>query len=308
MLHISHQTTLKKQLVWAGAGLVAIGAVIAISIGLTIQTHAIGTGTNVVYVTPSDTQGWTSAAPLADTRANGSVSFVADANTPYGTAALRLATGDNTVVDGQMQDKVQYMKAANMPLSSITGLGYSTKQVAASFTAGLPSFQLPVCLEGFNTTTNNCNVVPGTTQSSFTTLVYEPYIDQGNTAVLQNTWQTWNVSTGKLWSSRTVDGLVSTQGSTTYLLSDLQAQFPNATLLAFGVDVGSNNPNYDTRVDGVVVNNTLYDFELTAPVTKPVPTDKNQCKDGGWMNLFETDGSAFKNQGQCVSYVMSDRQ
>jgi hypothetical protein len=34
-----------------------------------------------------------------------------------------------------------------------------------------------------------------------------------------------------------------------------------------------------------------------------IPTDKNQCKDGGWMTLFRADGSTFKNQGDCIQYV-----
>lgn len=33
-------------------------------------------------------------------------------------------------------------------------------------------------------------------------------------------------------------------------------------------------------------------------------TDKNQCKDGGWKNFSNP---SFKNQGQCVSYVESNR-
>jgi hypothetical protein len=34
------------------------------------------------------------------------------------------------------------------------------------------------------------------------------------------------------------------------------------------------------------------------------PTDKNQCKNGGWRNFINP---PFKNQGQCVSYVVSNR-
>jgi hypothetical protein len=34
-----------------------------------------------------------------------------------------------------------------------------------------------------------------------------------------------------------------------------------------------------------------------------VPTNKNQCKDGGWMTRVRADGSTFKNQGDCIQYV-----
>lgn len=36
-------------------------------------------------------------------------------------------------------------------------------------------------------------------------------------------------------------------------------------------------------------------------VTPPTPTDKNQCKNGGWMTFTNP---TFRNQGACVSYVM----
>lgn len=34
-----------------------------------------------------------------------------------------------------------------------------------------------------------------------------------------------------------------------------------------------------------------------------VPTDKNQCKNGGWSSLTRLDASPFKNQGDCIQYV-----
>jgi hypothetical protein len=37
--------------------------------------------------------------------------------------------------------------------------------------------------------------------------------------------------------------------------------------------------------------------------TDSCPTDKDQCKDGGWRSLITAAGQPFKNQGDCVSYV-----
>jgi hypothetical protein len=34
-----------------------------------------------------------------------------------------------------------------------------------------------------------------------------------------------------------------------------------------------------------------------------VPTNKDQCKDGGWMTLVRANGTTFKNQGDCIQYV-----
>lgn len=45
-------------------------------------------------------------------------------------------------------------------------------------------------------------------------------------------------------------------------------------------------------------------FTMTGTLTTPVPTDKDQCKNGGWQNLANDQGEPFKNQGQCVSFVM----
>jgi len=42
-----------------------------------------------------------------------------------------------------------------------------------------------------------------------------------------------------------------------------------------------------------------------AAITPPpatYPTDKDQCKKGGWENF----AGLFKNQGDCVSYVVTD--
>lgn len=39
----------------------------------------------------------------------------------------------------------------------------------------------------------------------------------------------------------------------------------------------------------------------------PVPTDKDQCKNGGWMTRSRLDGSTFKNQGDCIQYVNTGR-
>lgn len=37
------------------------------------------------------------------------------------------------------------------------------------------------------------------------------------------------------------------------------------------------------------------------------PTDKQQCKKGGWKQVVNGDGDAFKNQGQCIQFVTSGK-
>jgi hypothetical protein len=243
----------------------------------------------VTVVTPTNTQGWTSVAPGADTRTGGAVNFVADSSAPSGSGALQLTT------DATTSSKAQYMHAApaDTTLASVTELSYYTKQVGASFAQGDASYQLPVYLNG------------GT--SGFTTLVFEPYQNTDQGAVVTGTWQQWDVSAGQFWSSRTVTcsgGTIqgSAGGPASYTLADINATCPNAIVAGFGVNIGSNNPSYNVETDLVSFNGSAYDFELYN-----APTNKDECKDNGYKSLTDSNNQPFKNQGQCVSYFNNQK-
>lgn len=68
----------------------------------------------------------------------------------------------------------------------------------------------------------------------------------------------------------------------------------------------------DDDNDGVLDENDLCP---NTPPSTPVnasgcpvsPTNKEQCKNGGWMTLFRANGSPFKNQGDCIQYVNTGR-
>src|SRR4051794_30386185 len=139
------------------------------ALALLVAAGAIAAST--VIVTPTNTQGWSTA----DTRPGGAVTYLADATAPNGSA-LRLTT------DGTNAAKAQYLHAANTPLSAVTELSYSTKRNSGAPTAAA-SYQVAVLLDGTN--------------ASFTNLVYEPY---WNGAVSPSTWQSWNVAGGQFWS------------------------------------------------------------------------------------------------------------
>ncbi len=76
---------------------------------------------------------------------------------------------------------------------------------------------------------------------------------------------------------------------------------PSAVAIGFGVNIGTFNPSYDIETDLVSFNNTAYDFEPYV-----VATTKEQCKKDGWMTVADANGNPFKNQGQCVAYVVSE--
>ena len=53
-------------------------------------------------------------------------------------------------------------------------------------------------------------------------------------------------------------------------------------------------------------NDCAYYGDNSGSVTAKIalfPTSKDACKNGGWKNLQEQDGTPFKNQGDCVSYL-----
>src|SRR5687768_16511324 len=112
---------------------------------------------STVEVTPTNTQGWSTA----DTKPGGTGSFVVDGTAPSGgCGALQLTTDATTTA------KAQYLHAANAPIASVTDLSYWTKQVSASFAGGDASYQLVTCLGGVDGS-GNC-------LAGFTTFVYEP--------------------------------------------------------------------------------------------------------------------------------------
>ena len=229
--------------------------------------------TETLVVTATNTRGWATA----DTRPGGAVAFVLDSSAPGGTGALRLTTDNTTTA------KAQYLHETSTLLADVTDLSYHAKQNGAGFSGGAPSYQLLV---------NLCGPTP-----SFTTFVFEPY---QNGTVAPGAWQSWDVDAGQMWSSRNVTCGASSViagggGAPFYTLAGLQASFPQAEVIGFGVNVGSNNPSYNVDADLVQFNETIYDFEVFS-----APTDPEDCKKGGW-STFNPPAGPYKNQGQCVT-------
>ncbi len=257
----------------------------ALAIGvMSMGLVGIASAASNVVVTPTNTQGWSTA----DTRPGGSVTYVAgDAPPAGGSASLQLTTDLTTTA------KAQYLHNTTTPLSSVTNLSYWTKQVSAPFAGADPSYQLPICANG---------IVGTSTCSGFTTLVFEPY-QGGLGPVVPGVWQQWQVDQGLFWSSRKVvcsnGTLIGTPGGpATFTLAQIKNICPAAVSVQFGVNIGSNNPGYTVRTDLVNFNGTTYNFEIAN-----TPTNKTQCKNGGYTNYTDATGKPFTNQGQCASFV-----
>src|SRR5690606_2733943 len=84
-------------------------------------------------------------------------------------------------------------------------------------------------------------------------------------------------------------------------LESIKAQNPDAIVIGYGINQGSGNPGLMGGADGLTINETTYDFELDGDEEPAMPTNKDECKQGGWSAY-----GVFKNQGDCVSYVATN--
>ena len=222
------------------------------------------------------------------------------ATPPLGTGSFELNTPDGTAKVQLFTDKYD-----GVPLADIDGIGYSSYRD----TNGAPdSGGVAMVALNFRIDTN----IDGQPDAY---LVFEPYQDQGNAAIIDNQWQTWDAYRGgqaKWWSGQ----LANCPQSTPCTWNQVLAFYPTATIQegvscgnmtfpkpvcpgSFGFNQGSGNPNTVSNGDAlsITINGVTdtYDFELQ----EPPPTSADQCKNGGWA----TYGTMFKNQGDCVSFV-----
>lgn len=280
---------------------------------LTLATGLIVMGITVnqasaqpVTVTPSDVNASGGDWFTADTRAPGSGVFeVGPSTPPLGIGSFQLTTQTNP-------EKVQLFTNlyAGTPLASISGIGYETYRDPSStgFIAGAPALNIRVDLD------NN-----GTADAY---MVYEPYQDQGNAAVLTGQWQSWDAYRGgaaRWWLNTGAGGCGQ---ATPCTWSAIVAAFPNAKVKegvncgpgsvttpcpgSLGVNQGSFNSGTVTNADALYVSvgaqTTTFDFE-----PYEVATSAGQCKNGGWKGVTRTDGSPFRNQGDCIQYVKTGK-
>ena len=261
--------------------LFALSVVSVMVVGVFFALAVQADGTRVV-VTGTDPKGWYSG----DIHDGGAVSFFGDASSPYPTGALALTTNETAGA------KAQYLKEVNIPLSQVTDLSYYTKHVAGPDDAAV-SYQLNIELHG----------IPDWT----TAFVFDP---ASNGQVTHGTWQKWDVFNGRFWANDSVPPIVviGAGNAPFYTLAELKAAYPNANVRSFGVYAGTFHPDYyvgdskknlNLETDGVTFNQLTYDFDA-APT---LATSNDQCKDGGWMSFQD----AYKNQGQCVSSIVSNQ-
>lgn len=181
------------------------------------------------------------------------------------------------------------------PLADIDKLGYATYRDSGAVANQVPAINIQVDVNG---------AAPG----GFTTLVFEPVYNTNQGAIVEDTWQTWDAYAGGQaiwWSSNPIP---SAPNRDTFVSWDtIVAANPNAVIIGgFGVNQGSGNPALTASSDVLSIG---YDGECVTYDFEPyeVATDKETCKNGGWKTLRRADGSTFKNQGDCIQYVNTNK-
>lgn len=238
----------------------------------------------------------------ADTRAPGTGGQEeGPATPPAGTGSYELRT---PVAPGPNPGaaKVQYLTDDydGTRLADIDGIGYSTYLETPG--VAVVALNLRVDLTG-----------DGQPDAY---MVFEPYVNPTQGPVLTNTWQDWDAYAGgsARWWLNT--GAAGCGQATPCTWTQILAAFPDATIEegtacgpgaapkspcpgSLGLNQGSGNPGVVSNADALYVSvggeKTTYDFELNPPM----PSTKDDCKNGGWQNY----GTTFRNQGDCVAFV-----
>ena len=214
---------------------------------------------------------------------------VGPANPPQGIGSLEMQTPLPT-------DKVWLFNHDHIGirLQEITSIGYSTYRDPTSVTthpSQVPSINIQVDSNG-------------DAAGGFTTLVFEPVYNLDQGTVTPGVWQDWDAYySGQAiwWSSRPIDGCLTAPAVPCYQTWDtIVDNNPDAVIVGgFGVNQGSGNGGLTASTDALNLGYgdvcLTYDFEPFRAT--------NECKKGGWQTMSRADGTPFKNQGDCVSYV-----
>lgn len=223
---------------------------------------------------------------------------------PAGSAQFRNGPGSPPAGQGSFEmitpDAVAKFSLFNFdyhttPIANFTSLGYQTYQSSAAVPIQLPSINLTIDTDGGAFTG-----APG----EFATLVFEPVYNVAQGPIVPLVWQDWDAIAGgnAIWWLTRDNPILGVRG-TTFTWDAFKTALPHATILGgIGPNQGSGGAALTASVDAFVVGvnsrTTTYDFELFAAASS-----KDDCKDGGWRTAKRTDGTLFKNQGDCVSYT-----
>jgi hypothetical protein len=280
-------------------------AVVAAIVGL----PGVASAADSTYVTPTDIAA-SCSAPMTTTfceyqRGKGTVEIGAGSTEAAfgGTDHLLFDTPlDIEANPGNAKATVFSHEFAGKLLVDIDTLGYSSRvtRVSTANADQAPALNIEIDRNG------------GTLQTGdYATLVWEPvYVDGESTQA--DVWLTRSPSTadGGWWSNAngTTTDVAGALGFPSYTADWATVQnspaLAGATVLGIGVNQGGGNQGLASEVDLLQVNGTVYDFEQKVPVKQLTPTTKQDCKVNSWATF---NAPTFRNQGECVSFLMSQR-
>ncbi len=234
---------------------------------------------STVVVTPANLQGW-------------ALNRDASTSTPYEFTEAKASIGNGSVyvkpIGGTVaKDKFIAEKTLGSLASELNSVAYDFLIAGNGTTASANHFYL-------NVYTN----LPGS--STFYDCRFDYVPTAGSTSAFTTASFT-STSAATAVGDRAEDGFTcpTTWGA-------MQA---GSTIKFIAVNVGDtslSDAGLAGYLDKAVINSggnvTTYDFEL-----RNVPTNANQCKNGGFASLTNNNGVVFKNQGQCVQFVNSNR-
>ena len=209
----------------------------------------------------------------------------------FGDAQL-VSPGNNSPTAAQIRSDssippnyggVDFAVPAGLTLSGLNNLATDYKFIAGSCGGGAPRFVIEVTN---GTTSGDISVYIGP-PPNYTGCPLGIWLNTGNLAAPTNLVDTTHLPLGSFYDP--------------YANAQLKYGNYQVTGIQLVTDASWVFGVQTVHVDNVQINNTTVTFD------KPVPTNKDQCKDGGWMTLGRADGSGFKNQGDCVSYVSNGK-
>lgn len=228
------------------------------------------------------------------TRGGGNASLVVGPeNPPLGVGSLNL----NTPGTPPASDKVYLFNYDHRGtlLSSVDAISYSTYRYENSTANPLQTTAINIEIDR-----NGGTLEPG----DYAVLVFEPVYNINQGPVVEGEWQDWDAYAGGQaiwWSSRAIPGVCAFDCFVTW--DAIVAANPNATIVGgFGVNQGGGNDGLFAATDALKLGYgddcVIYNFEPYR-----VATTRDACKNGGWQSAKRADGTSFRNQGDCVSYV-----
>lgn len=248
-----------------------------------LAVPALASSTTVVVTEADVGATWS----RADTRPGGAATLVAGP-AALGVGSLELTTGGGAA-------KAQFLTGNHIgaALADVDALSYAAYRSSSSTNSAAQTISLNMVID-YN----------GPAAGGFTTLVFEPIYNLAQGPMQLDTWQTWDAFAGGgaiWWSTRAIPGVCA---FTCYVpWSTIVANNPDATMGVLGFNIGSGwAGEYKGYADALALglggSGVTYDFE-----PYKVAQSEADCKNGGWQQVKRADGSAFKNQGDCIQYV-----